>query len=493
MIPTGELGSSSRPVRIAIIGAGPSGFYAAVALLRQKDAHVTIDIFDRLPTPYGLVRYGVAPDHQKIKSVTRIYERTMKDSRVRYFGNVNLGTDISHADLRAHYDQIIYAVGAQSDRKLDIPGENLEGSFSATEFVAWYNGHPDFRHYEFDLTVESVAVIGVGNVAMDVTRILAKSVDELKTTDITDYALEELRESKVRCVHIFARRGPVQAKFTNPEIKELGELEVADVIVNPADLVLDEASRAELAEDRTAQRNLETLHELAERGSTGKPKQIVFHFLRSPTEISGPGGTVGAMMTEKNALYATETGYLSCRGTGAYKEFDVGLVFRSIGYRGVPIPGVPFYDRWGIIPNEKGRVTAEHGGSVVPGEYTVGWAKRGPTGVIGTNKPDAVETVKLMMEDVISANVSASAAASAVGAASNGQQNPQPDAHVPPVNDIVALLRERGAAFVSFADWQILEQIEDERGAQRGQPRVKITDVEEMLRLIRTAKEGVAP
>jgi len=493
VIPTGELGSSSRPVRVAIIGAGPSGFYAAGALLQQKDAHVTIDIFDRLPTPYGLVRYGVAPDHQKIKSVTRIYERTMKDSRVRYFGNVNLGTDISHADLKAYYDQIVYAVGAQSDRKLDIPGEDLEGSFSATEFVAWYNGHPDFRHYEFDLTVESVAVIGVGNVAMDVTRILAKSVDELKTTDITDYALEELRESKVRRIHIFARRGPVQAKFTNPEIKELGELEVADVIVNPADLVLDEASQAELAEDRTAQRNMETLRELAERGSTGKPKQIIFHFLRSPTEIYGSGGTVSAMKTEKNALYATETGYLSCRGTGTYKEFDVGLVFRSIGYRGVPIPGVPFYDRWGIIPNEKGRVTAEHGGAVVSGEYTVGWAKRGPTGVIGTNKPDAVETVKMMMEDVKSAAISAGAALGAIGTAANGQQSPQPGGQNGRVDNIVAFLRERGAAFVSFADWQILEQIENERGVQRGQPRVKITDVEEMLRLIRTAKEEVAP
>jgi len=336
-------------------------------------------------------------------------------------------------------------------------------------------------------------VIGVGNVAMDVTRILAKSVDELKTTDITDYALEELQESKVRRIHIFARRGPAQAKFTNPEIKELGELEVADVIVNPADLALDEASRAELAEDRTAQRNIETLRELAERGPTGKPKQIIFHFLRSPTEISGTGGTVSAMMTEKNALYATETGYLSCRGTGAYKEFDAGLVFRSIGYRGVPIPGVPFYDRWGIIPNVKGRVTAEHGGSVVPGEYTVGWAKRGPTGVIGTNKPDAVETVNLMMEDVISGAVTAGAATSAVGTAANGQQSPPPGSHNGRVDGMVALLRERGADFVSFADWQILEQIENERGAQRGQPRVKITDVEEMLRLIRTAKEGVAP
>ena len=482
MTPPGELGSSSRPVRIAIIGAGPAGFYAAGALLKQKDAHVAIDIFDRLPTPYGLVRYGVAPDHQKIKSVMRIYERTMKDSRVRYFGNVDLGADITHADLKAHYDQIVYAVGAQSDRKLEIPGEDLEGSFSATEFVAWYNAHPDFRHYAFDLSVESVAVIGVGNVAMDVTRILAKSVVELETTDISDYALGELRESNVRRIHIFARRGPVQAKFTNPEIKELGELEIADVIVNPADLVLDDASKAELEGDRAAQRNLETLRGLAERGATGKPKQIIFHFLRSPTAICGTAGAISAITTEKNALYATETGYLSCRGTGAYKEFDVGLVFRSIGYKGVPIPGVPFYDRWGIIPNEKGRVTAEHGGAVVPGEYAVGWAKRGPSGVIGTNKPDAVETVKLMMEEV----------KGAVETGALNQQSAPTDGHGQP-GDIVALLQEKGVAFVSFADWQILEQIENERGAQRGQPRVKITDVEEMLRLIQTAKEGVMP
>ena len=486
---TGKLGSSSRPVRTAIIGAGPSGFYAAGALLRQKEAHVAIDIFDRLPTPYGLVRYGVAPDHQKIKSVTRIYERTMKDSRVRYFGNVNLGADITHGDLKIHYDQIIYAVGAQSDKKLEIPGEDLEGSFSATEFVAWYNGHPDFRHFKFDLSVESVAIIGVGNVAMDVTRILAKSVAELSATDITDYALEELRASKVSRIHIFARRGPVQAKFTNPEIKELGQLEIADVIVNPADLILDDASKAELAGDRTAQRNLDTLRQLAERGATGKPKQIIFHFLRSPTEITGVDGRISAMTTEKNALYATDGGYLACRGTGVCRTYDVGLVFRSIGYRGVPIPGVPFYDRWGIIPNEKGRVTAEHGGAVVPGEYAVGWAKRGPTGVIGTNKPDAVETIKMMLEDLPPC---------AAGAAANGeghaaaQRNSHGGGHARP-DDIIPLLQERKVAFVSFADWQILEQIENERGAQRGQPRVKITEVEEMLRLIRSAKEKVVP
>ena len=467
MTPTGKLGSSSRPVRIAIIGAGPSGFYAAGALLRQKEAHVSIDLFDRLPTPYGLVRYGVAPDHQKIKSVTRIYERTMKDSRVRYFGNVDLGADITHAELESHYDQIVYAVGAQSDKKLGIPGEDLKGSFSATEFVAWYNGHPDFRHFEFDLSVESVAVIGVGNVAMDVTRILAKSVDELKTTDITDDALEALQESNVRRIHIFARRGPVQAKFTNPEIKELGELEIADVIVNPADLVLDDASQAEMEGDRTARRNLETLQRLAERGATGKPKQIIFHFLRSPTEITGTGRAVSALTTEKNALQATETGYVACRGIGSFTEYDVGLVFRSIGYRGVPIPG----------------------------EYTVGWAKRGPTGVIGTNKPDAVETVKTMLEDVKSAAVSLSESEGtprAVKSTATNNLSQHPDGHARP-GDIIALLQKRGVPFVSFADWQILEQIENERGAQRGQPRVKITDVDEMLRLIQTAKVEALP
>ena len=480
---SGTLGSSSRPVRIAIVGAGPSGFYAAGALLQQKDAHVAIDLFDRLPTPYGLVRYGVAPDHQKIKSVTRIYERTMKDSRVRYFGNVNLGSDISHADLKSFYDQIVYAVGAQSDKKLGIPGEDLTGSFSATEFVAWYNGHPDFRHFQFDLNVENVAVIGVGNVAMDVTRILAKSVAELKTTDITDYALEELAESKVKRIHIFARRGPVQAKFTNPEIKELGELEIADVIVNPADLILDEASQAEMEGDRTAQRNIQTLQMLAERGPTGKPKQIIFHFLRSPTEIFGEAGAVSAMTTEKNALQESETGYIACRGIGSFTKYDVGLVFRSIGYRGVPIPGVPFYDRWGIIPNEKGRVTDGHGGAVVPGEYTVGWAKRGPTGVIGTNKPDAVETVRLMMEDVEEAAVPVPGhleEANRYGTHSDGHGGP---------GDIIPFLKNEGVNFVSFADWQILEQIENKRGEERGQPRVKITDVNEMLCLIRSAKE----
>lgn len=468
----GKLGSSSRPLRVAIVGAGPSGFYAAGALLQQKEIHVSIDIFDRLPTPYGLVRYGVAPDHQKIKSVTKVYERTVRDSRVRYFGNVGLGEEISHSDLKSHYDQIIYATGASSDKQLGIPGEELAGSFSATEFVAWYNGHPDFADREFDLSVESVAVIGVGNVAMDVTRILAKSVAELAETDIADYALDKLRESRIRHIHVVARRGPAQAKFTNPEIKELGELAEADVIIKPGDLVLDPASLAALESDRTAARNLETMQELAQRGATGKPRQIHFHFLRSPVELYGDDA-VSAMRMEVNELHTTDGGYITCDGIGQYETLDVGLVFRSIGYRSVAIPGVPFYDKWGIIPNENGRVTATHKGEIVPGEYVVGWAKRGPTGVIGTNKPDAVETVHLMLEDVNSLA-------------------PLPDAAVNP-KAIVALLQEREIDYFTFADWLKLEAMEDERGKEQGRPRVKFTSEAEMLAAVRQSSDAGNP
>ena len=465
----GKVGSSSRPLRVAIVGAGPSGFYAAGALLQQKEIHVSIDIFDRLPTPYGLVRYGVAPDHQKIKSVTKVYERTVSDSRVRYFGNVGLGEEISHDELKSHYDQIIYATGASADKQLEIPGEELAGSFSATEFVAWYNGHPDFVDRDFDLSVESVAIIGVGNVAMDVTRILAKSYTELAETDIADYALEKLRTSRVKYIHVIARRGPAQAKFTNPEIKELGELAEADVIINLGDLVLDSDSQASLESDRTAARNLETMRDLAERGATGKPRQIHFHFLRSPVELTGDGA-VQSMRMEVNELHPTDTGYIACDGIGRFETLEVGLVFRSIGYRSVPIPGVPFYDKWGIIPNDKGRVTATYKGEVVPGEYVVGWAKRGPTGVIGTNKPDAAETVAAMLEDVN-------------GLVSVSDQKANPKA-------IVGLLQERRVAYFTFEDWLTLEAIENERGKAQGRPRVKFTSETDMLAAVRAESES---
>jgi ferredoxin--NADP+ reductase len=467
---TSTLGSAARPVRIAIIGAGPSGFYAAGALLQQRDYHVTIDIFDRLPTPYGLVRYGVAPDHQKIKSVTKVYERTVADPRVRYLGNVGLGKDISHEELRKYYDQIIYAVGAPSDRKLGVPGEDLEGSFSATEFVAWYNGHPDFSDRDFDLSKESVAVIGVGNVAMDVARILASSPDELAKTDIADYALEKLRTSQVKKIHVIARRGPVQAKFTNPEIKELGELELADVIVKPEDLELDPYSEKELEQNTAAAKNLKILRQYAERGATGKPRQILFHFLRSPVELIGENGAVVAIKLERNTLRPTETGYLQSYGTGEFETLPVGLVFRSIGYRGVPIPGVPFNERRGIIPNDHGRVIDPETNKPVPGEYVVGWAKRGPTGIIGTNKPDAVETVQKMLEDIPQLQEMGSAATDP--------------------GDIKTLLDQRNVAYVTFEDWKLLDQLEQERGKEQGRPRVKFTSVNEMLEALRKHREA---
>ena len=464
-----KLGSAERPLRVAIVGAGPSGFYAAGALLQQKDYHVSIDIFDRLPAPFGLVRYGVAPDHQKIKSVTRLYERTVQDPRVRYFGHVEIGKDLTHEDLRRYYDQVVYAVGALSDRKLGVPGEDLDGVFSATEFVAWYNGHPDFADRDFDLSRENVAVIGVGNVAMDVARILAKSPEELAETDIADYALEKLRQSKVKNIHIIARRGPVQAKFTNPEIKELGELELADVIVDPKDLELDPYSQKELEQNRAAAKNLEILRKYAEQGPTGKPRRIIFHFLRSPREFIGKDGRVVAIKLEKNELRPTESGYLQSYGTGEFETLPVELVFRSIGYRGLPIPGVPFDERRGVIPNKQGRVIDPETGEPILGEYVVGWIKRGPTGIIGTNKPDAVETVKAMLEDV-------------------PKLRPVPDVYADP-QAIVKLLRERGVQYITFEDWKLLDQLEQERGKAQGRPRVKFTSVEEMLEAIRAHRE----
>ena len=279
---TQQLGSAQRPLRVAIVGAGPSGFYAAGGLLQQKDTHVLVDMFDRLPAPFGLVRYGVAPDHQKIKSVTRVYERTAADPRFRFFGHVSYGADITLADLHVFYDQIVFAVGAQSDRRLGVPGEDLRGSLSATEFVAWYNGHPDYVDLDVDLSVKTVVVVGVGNVAMDVARILAKTVHELKVTDITDHALAALEASQVEDIYVVARRGPAQVKFTYAEVKEFGELADADPVVLAADMELDPLSAAEIAQDTAAQKNLEILREYAHRPLSGKKRRVHFTFLSSP-------------------------------------------------------------------------------------------------------------------------------------------------------------------------------------------------------------------
>ena len=462
-MPMSSLGSAAQPLRVAIIGAGPAGFYAAERLFKETDLVIEVDLFDRLPTPFGLVRNGVAPDHQKIKSVTAAFDRIAANPRFRFFGNVELGRDISVDDLKNYYHQIIYSTGAQTDRPLDIPGDDLIGSHPATEFVAWYNGHPDYRDCVFDLSQESVAVIGVGNVAIDVARILCRTPDELMKTDIADYALEQLRESRVREVHILGRRGPAQAAFSAPEVKELGELADCDTTVPPEEAELDPLSQASLAgADRAELRKVEIIQELSHHKPAGKAKQLILRFLVSPVELIGDeNGHVKQMRLVHNILYATDAGSLRSKPTDQFETLDVGLVFRSIGYRGVPLPGVPFNDSWGVIPNAGGRVLDLATHEPLLGQYTTGWIKRGPTGVIGTNKPDAAETVDNMIADARAERVLSPTQATAAA--------------------VEALVRDRQPDVVTFADWQRLNTLELSRGKEQGRPRVKFTSVADML------------
>ncbi len=457
-------GTPARPLRVAIVGAGPAGFYAAEQLLRQDRLAVQVDMFDRLPTPFGLVRFGVAPDHQKIKSVTAAFDRTASHPGFRFYGNVELGRDLTLADLRAHYHQILFTTGAQTDRRMGIPGEDLRGSYPATEFVAWYNGHPDYRDHQFDLSQERVAVIGVGNVAVDVARVLCRLPEELAKTDIADHALEVLRASRVKEVYLIGRRGPAQAAFTTPEIKELGELPGADILALPEEVALDEPSRAaiEKNQDRATAKKVEIIQEYARRQPTGKPRKLILRFLVSPVELlATPSGQVSAIRLVKNELYATPAGTLQARPTGQFEGLPVGLVFRSVGYRGVALPGVPFHESWAVVLNEKGRVVDPETRQPVLGEYTAGWIKRGPTGVIGTNKPDAAETVACMLEDAAQGRV---------------REPAHPDAEA-----VEALVRQRQPGYVSYADWKRLDEAEVTRGRALGRPRVKFTRVKEML------------
>ncbi|MCY3865583.1 MAG: NADP oxidoreductase [Chloroflexi bacterium] len=459
----GDCGKTSQ-VRVAIIGSGPSGFYAADHLLKQGEPQIFVDMYERLPTPFGLVRGGVAPDHAKIKSVTKLYSRIASHERFRFFGNIEFGADVTRFDLSEHYHGIIYAVGAQTDRKLGIAGEDLPNSYAATEFVGWYNGHPDYHDYDFDLSgIKRVAVIGVGNVAMDVARILARTPEELYGTDIADYALEALRRSEVEEIYVLGRRGPAQAAFTNPEIKELGEMADADIIVECEDASLDElsATRLKKARDRSAIRNVKILQSYVDRGLTGKSRRIIMRFLVSPSEIIGEE-KVEAMQIVKNELYLDENGNLRPRATDQFEVFPVDMIFRSVGYRGVPLRDVPFYDRWGTIPNDQGRVLTRHEGRErLTGNYVVGWIKRGPSGIIGTNKPDAVESANCFLEDL------------AEGEALQPRDTRE--------ESVLQLARMRKPNFISFDEWKILDEIELQRGVDSGRSRVKFTTVEEML------------
>jgi ferredoxin--NADP+ reductase len=448
---------NDTPLRVAVVGSGPAGFYAAGALL-DADVPIEVDMIERLPTPWGLVRLGVAPDHPKLKTVSRAFERIASKPGFRFFGNVEVGRDLSPADLTRLYDAVVYAFGAQTDRRLGIPGEDLPGSWSATEFVAWYNGHPDFQELEFDLNVERAIVIGNGNVALDVARMLALTPEELAPTDTTDPAIDAIGASTIKKIDVVGRRGPAQASWTTQELKELGELAGADVVVDPGELELDAASQASLEHDTNSQRNMEVLKNFAAREPTDKPVTIRLRFLVSPVAIHGDEH-VESIELVHNRL-EEQDGRLVAVPTEKHETLECDLVFRSVGYRGVGLPELPFDERRGTIRNEGGRVV-EADGSHVAATYCAGWIKRGPTGIIGTNKKDAIETVTQLLADVHEGRLSHREEVTAEA--------------------IEALLSQRDARAVMYAGWTSIDEHERATGEKFGRPRVKLRTWDELL------------
>lgn len=450
------LGTDANPLYVAIVGSGPAGFYAAEALMQARLV-VFVDMFERLASPFGLVRSGVAPDHPKLKEPIRVYQRIAESPRFRFFGNVTIGRELAADDLRACYHAVILACGAQCDRRMGITGEDLPGSHAATAFIGWYNGHPDHRDEIFDLSGTTAVVIGQGNVAVDVCRILAKTVDELRHSDIAAHALEVLAESRITDIYMIGRRGPAQAKFTHAELRELGTLADCDPVVDARDLVLNEASRAELADraNRAGLKSYELLQAFATRPPGTRRRRCHIEFLKSPLELRGDR-RLERVVLMRNCLVG-QAGHQHAEATGAVEERACGILFRSIGYRGTAIPGVPFDPTRGVISNRDGRVI--DGAAVVPGLYVSGWIKRGPTGIIGTNREDSVFTVNALLADL-----------------------PQLDAHIRTgVEGLQAHLAESGIRVVSYADWQRIDAAEIARGAAEGKPREKFTRTDEML------------
>ncbi|KZS73940.1 NADP oxidoreductase [Mycobacterium kansasii] len=449
-----------RPYHVAIVGSGPSGFFAAASLLKAADGSdhidVAVDMLEMLPTPWGLVRSGVAPDHPKIKSISKTFEKTAQDPRFRFFGNIVVGEHVSPAELAERYDAVVYAVGAQSDKPLNIPGEDLPGSIAAVDFVGWYNAHPNFEHAAPDLSGARAVVVGNGNVAIDVARILVTDPEVLACTDIADHALESLRPCGVREVVLVGRRGPLQAAFTTLELRELGELEGVDVVVDPAQLegISDEDAAAA---GKTAKQNIKVLRDYAQRPPRPGHRKIVFRFMTSPIEITGDG-KVEQIVLGRNELVADESGWVSARDTGEREELPVQLVVRSVGYRGVPTPGLPFDEKRGTIPNTAGRVEGSRN------EYVVGWIKRGPTGVIGTNKKDSQDTVDTLIADL---------------AATEALTEFPPDHG----EQLAAWLASRQPQLVTTAQWKIIDHFERAAGEPHGRPRVKLPNVAELLRV----------
>lgn len=454
------IGTAAAPLRIAIVGSGPAGLYAAGQLLASEDPVCRVDVYDRLMTPWGLVRFGVAPDHPKIKSVTRVFERTARLPGFRFHGNVEVGVDVSHGELAGAYHAVLYATGTPHDRRLGIPGEELAGSESATDFVAWYNGHPDYADRSFDLSSRRAVVVGNGNVALDVARMLTLSEAELEVTDTADHAIEALRNSKVEEIVILGRRGPVQAAFTNPELRELADLELADVIVDPAELELDATSAAalEMAE-QTVQRNVETLRAYAKASARGRPRRVILRFLASPVAIEGDG-RVEAIVVARNELVIGDDGSLRARPTGVTERLETGLVLRAVGYVGRPLAGVPYDERRTTVLNDSGRVLDPLSGRPIPGLYAAGWIKRGPSGVIGTNKRCAQETTSRLIDDF------------RAGLLPEPPDNPEA---------LLDRIRAAGVKIIDYAGWERIDAHERSLGEPAGRPRVKLVRREEQL------------
>ncbi len=449
-----------RPYHVAIVGSGPSGFFAAASLLKAADASeeigVIVDMLEMLPTPWGLVRSGVAPDHPKIKSISKQFEKIAEDPRFRFFGNVVVGEHVEAAELAERYDAVIYAVGAQSDRALNIPGEDLPGSISAVDFVGWYNAHPNFEEKTPDLSGARAVVIGNGNVALDVARILVTDPDLLGLTDIADHALESLRPCGVEEAVVIGRRGPLQTAFTTLELRELGDLEGVDVIVDPAQLdgITEEDATAA---GKTTKQNIKVLRDYASRAPRPGHRRIVFRFMTSPIEISGDG-KVEQIVLGRNDLVSDENGRVAAKDSGEREALAVQLVVRSVGYRGLPTPGLPFDEKTATIPNTGGRVEGSRN------EYVVGWIKRGPTGVIGTNKKDSQDTVDTLINDL----------ADATGLADF------PDTHA---DELADWLASRQPKLVTSAHWEIIDRHERAAGEPHGRPRVKLPSLAKLLRV----------
>jgi ferredoxin--NADP+ reductase len=445
-------------LRVAVIGSGPSGIYAAQSLIKGAPdvGGVEVDVIDRLPCPYGLVRYGVAPDHGKIKSITLALRKVLETDGIRFLGNVDIGVDLSMEELHQHYDAIVFAYGAAIDRRLGIAGEELAGSFSATDFVAWYSGHPDTQIDRFTLDAHDVVVVGVGNVAVDVARILAKTADDLRPTDLPDHVLDVLNASHVTDIHVLGRRGPAQAKFTTKELRELGELVNADVIVREDELLLDEASEQTIASDAGQRRNLDILRTwAAEHGPdvpSTKPRRIHLRFLVRPVALEGAHQVEGVKI-ERTQL----DGSGGVRGTDEFETLPAQMVLRSVGYRGEGMAGLPFDERSGTIPNEAGRVMDD--GEHLSGVYVAGWIKRGPTGVIGTNKSDASETIASLIADAPSLPKAP-------------ERDPQ---------TLLKLLADRGVDVVDWEGWVGIDEAEIALGVAQGRERVKIAQREILL------------